>query len=82
MDGSAEPGGAGRIILELGISRPPTGVQPPWSPPKRDDVIEAVELPRVVVEGEEAAAERRHAEGDAVCQEQEGRRERAAHGCR
>jgi len=36
----------------------------------------------VVIEGEEPAAQRRRAEGDAVCQEQEGGRERAAHGCR
>src|SRR3990170_1158243 len=78
----AQPGGAGWVVLELGVTRPPAGVQAPRGPPDRDGVIEAVELSRVVVEDEEAAAERRPAERDGVCEKQEGGRQRAAHGCR
>jgi hypothetical protein len=45
-------------------------------------MVDAVELPRMIVEDEETAAERRQSERDGVCGQQKGGRERSAHGCR
>ena len=82
MEQGAEPREARRVVLQLGVARPPSRIEAPRREPDRDRVDHAVELTRMVVEDEQAAAERPPPEGDGVGGQQRGRQPGAGHGWR
>ena len=82
MEQGAEPREARRVVLQLGVAGPPSRIEAPRREPDRDRVDQAVELARMVVEDEQAAAERPPPEGDGVGGQQRGRQPGAGHGWR
>ncbi len=79
VNDGAEPCCARRIVLELSVAGPPAGIQTPGRPAELDDLMEAVELAGMIVEGGKTVAEGGQAEDHGVDQEQGGGHESSAH---
>ena len=53
VNDGAEPRRTRRVILELGVTGPPAGIQAPGQPAELDGVMEAIELAGMIVEDEQ-----------------------------